>query len=148
MPTDIASLTPFSDEVEVFNYIPQLTDLVTHGGTPGYTYAQVCSHHLHKARREGYSLVNRDAYVIAGTVGEADMILMVKGEADPLLSPLSGARLCLVDLEVETLTGHKVQKVSATDNGLGTVETPPTVPVPDKPATVQTTESGTAKLSL
>ena len=107
---NLSELTPFSDELDNFDHIPQLTELTQHGGTPGYTYAQVCSHHLTKARREGWSLVNRDAYVIVGTKGHADMILMVKGEPNTLLSPLAGLRQCQVDLEVEILTGLMVSK--------------------------------------
>ena len=113
MTDNLDSLTPFDDETERFSYVPQLSELLQYGGSPGYTYAQVCTHNLMKGRKDGYSLVNRDAYLIEGSKGQAEMILMVKGEENTLLSPTSGMRKCFVDKDVAKLTGIQVEKEQA-----------------------------------
>jgi len=69
------------DTVIVFGYVPTLgpgpgTLMPRTGGLPGVKYAQICTNHVIKARREGWDGV-RDAepYIISGPAGEAECML-------------------------------------------------------------------------
>jgi hypothetical protein len=102
--------------VEQFDHIPQLQELMRNAGRPGLEYAQICTHHLLKAQTDihptkgGWLMVNRPAYVIEGPKGKAEMVLMTRGQEITSPSASAGARKCVVDTDIEKLTGHSVTK--------------------------------------
>jgi hypothetical protein len=96
-----------------FDYIPRLgpgpgTLMPTSGGQAGVEYAQVCTHHVVRARREGWKPVpNAEPYVISGPDGFAEVMLMQIGDAIRGAPAVGGAQICRVDREVYTLTGYQ-----------------------------------------
>jgi len=87
---------------EVFHSIPKLRDLVSYGGKPGLTYAIVQTKNLLRAQEEQYGMINRAGFRISAPTGELfEVILMAHGVADPSGDPNAGARLLMVDTEIQ-----------------------------------------------
>jgi hypothetical protein len=116
MPGNLGSIEPpkdfFFDGV-----IPRLRDLLPQfHGQPGYTYAQVCVQNSRRAQDEGWNEVaNTAVYTIRGPKGEVHCKLYAMGRGIPGQSHASGKRICMVDDEVELVTGLEIQ-LSESDN--------------------------------
>lgn len=101
------------ESVITFNYIPVLgpgpgTLMPRTGGIAGVEYAQICTHHIVKAKRAGFGpIVDAEPYVIVGPDGEAEVVLLCQGEPIKGASSLGGAQVCHLDREIFTLTGYK-----------------------------------------
>jgi len=104
------------ESVITFGYVPVLgpgpgTLMPRTGGVAGVEYAQVCTHHIVKAKRDPEGswgpIVDAEPYVISGPDGEAEVVLLCRGEPIPGASSLGGAQLCQIDNEIYTLTGFK-----------------------------------------
>ncbi len=90
----------------VFEWVPNLQELISFGGTPGIEYRQICTHNLRRAQEEHFTTVpGTFLYQIVGPKGGADCHLMQRGKAIPGATKQSGARICKVDSKVEELTG-------------------------------------------
>lgn len=103
-------------EILEFSQIPRLEDLLEHGGIPGIDYAYVLGNNIHKAQRDGFSILHRvPSFAITGPKGTAACILMGTGEPITGADPNAG-RVCLyVDEEIETLAG--LNQLDAEENG-------------------------------
>jgi hypothetical protein len=101
------------DTIVTFGYIPQLgpgvgTLMPNSGGRPGVTYAQVCTHNLVRAMREGWEQVkDSEPYVVVGPSGEAAVMLLCSGKPIRGGRSASGACKCKIDREIYTLTGFE-----------------------------------------
>jgi hypothetical protein len=91
--------------------IPRLKDLLPKfQGQPGFTYAQVCVQNIRRAQDEGWNeIANTAIYTIRGPKGQVDCKLYAMGRGIPGQSHASGRRVCLVDDEVELVTGLEIQ---------------------------------------
>ncbi len=100
-------------EAVSYNHIPFLAELLPqYRGMPGFVYAQVCTQTLVRAQSEGWQhLGDRKVYTIVGPQGQADMILLTRGQPIPGQSPDAGARLCGVDNLVQELTGLTIPRL-------------------------------------
>jgi hypothetical protein len=97
-----------TDRPYTFDHIPSLDELIKRplGGYPGMEYLQVCTQNTRKAEDEGWRRVPGSvAYSIVTSKGVADMVLYQYGTPIRGASHLSGKCVCLVDNEVEALTG-------------------------------------------
>ena len=99
-----------SEEVRPYTYdhIPQLRELMpTTGGIPGVTYLQVTVSNQRTAQDDGWGNISGGSriYTIIGPKGPADMQLMCKGKPIPGGDTNSGSRKCMVDANVEGITG-------------------------------------------
>ena len=99
-----------------FSQIPRLRDVLSHGGWPGATYAQVCIHNLKSARERTERPAELDEleggsiyYTISGPKGTAQVALVGTGKIIPGGNPESGNRLFFTDGEIGKLTGHKIK---------------------------------------
>jgi hypothetical protein len=107
-------MVPFEDvrPYTYQNHIPQLKELMPRtGGVPGVKYLQVVTgKHERIAQDDGWGDIvgGSRVYTIVGPRGAAHMRLMCKGRPIPGGDPNSGARECMVDAEVEELTGLRV----------------------------------------
>lgn len=98
-----------------FDHIPSLKELIGGQGTPGFQYAQVCTHNLKRAQQDclveddrtsGWKqLPGSEAYTITGPRGSADLVLMRRGSRIPGVSGDSGARHVFADPDILKLTG-------------------------------------------
>ena len=104
------------EAVITFGYVPTLgpgtgTLMPRTGGVTGVEYAQVCTHHIVKAKRDPDGswgpIVDAEPYVISGPDGDAEVVLLCKGEPIRGASSLAGAQICKIDREIYTLTGFK-----------------------------------------
>ena len=91
--------------------IPRLKDLLPKmHGQPGFTYAQICVQNSRRAQDEGWNEVaNTAIYTIRGPNGQVDCKLYAMGRGIPGQSHASGRRVCMVDDEVELVTGLEIQ---------------------------------------
>jgi hypothetical protein len=122
--TPVEEIRPYT-----YDHIPQLKELLpTTAGVPGVTYLQCCIQNQRKAQDTGWGAISGGSrvYTIQGPKGLADMQLLCKGKPIPGGDIKSGARKCMVDAEVETLTGLWV-------NGPPEEVTPTPEPEPTKP---------------
>ena len=101
------------ESVITFGYVPTLgpgtgTLMPRTGGVAGVEYAQVCTHHIVKAKKWGWGpIVDAEPYVIEGPSGDAEVVLLCKGEPIRGASSLGGAQICRIDREIYTLTGYE-----------------------------------------
>lgn len=105
-------MTETVDEIITFGYIPWLgpgpgTLMPNSGGMAGVEYAIVCTHHIVKARKDGGYGPVKDAepFIISGPKGEAECVLLCRGEPMRGVSSLGGAQECEIDVEIYELTG-------------------------------------------
>ena len=94
-----------------YNHIPQLRELMPKtSGVVGVEYLQCTSNNTKQAQNEGWGGIvgGSKIYTIVGPKGSADMHLLCKGEPIPGGDVNSGARHCVVDADVEGLTGLNV----------------------------------------
>ena len=103
-----------------YNHIPQLPELMpSTGGVVGVEYLQCTVGNLRAAQdvKEedggpwGGIIGGSKIYTIVGPEGSADMHLLCRGKPIPGGDVNSGARFCVVDGDVEQLTGLKVKPV-------------------------------------
>lgn len=101
------------ESVITFGYIPTLgpgpgTLMPRTGGVAGVEYAQICTQHIVKAKRDGYGpIVDAEPYVIEGPDGEAEVVLLCKGTPIRGASSLGGAQICRIDRDIYVLTGFE-----------------------------------------
>ena len=105
---------PDGRDVQTFDHIPDLYELLPNGGWPGVVYAQVCIHNLKAAadrtERPDHLRPIRGStyYSIVGPRGRSDMALVGRGKPIPGSAPEAGARLFFTDGEVQLETGLQV----------------------------------------
>jgi hypothetical protein len=113
---------PFQSQDYIFDHVPGLRELLPqYRGLPGFDYMQCCVQNLRRAQDEGWVEVERTViYTIEGELGRVDMKLLARGQRMPGQPHDSGARLCVCDKAVETLTGvhinpnrHTAEEVAA-----------------------------------
>lgn len=110
MPSNLGQIEPPRDFF--FDHrIPRLRDLLPKfSGQPGFVYAQVCMQNARRAQDEGWNeIANTAIYTIRGPKGEVNCKLYAMGRGIPGQSHASGRRICLVDDEVELITGLEIQ---------------------------------------
>ena len=139
LPSGTGNIDPPKDEHDwVFGFIPNLRNLLPKmKGIPGFKYAQICTSNLWKAQDQGWLEVDGTAiYIIRGPKGDATMKLYTMGKRIPGQAHDSGARVCLVDKDVEDVTGleinggedaainvtEKSEKGDSSEAGSGTTE--------------------------
>ena len=111
LPPGTGNIDPPRDEHDwVFGFIPNLRNLLPKmKGIPGFKYAQICTSNLWKAQDQGWLEVDGTAiYIIRGPKGDATMKLYTMGKRIPGQAHDSGARVCLVDKDVEDVTGLEI----------------------------------------
>ena len=111
LPSGTGNIDPPRDEHDwVFGFIPNLRNLLPKmKGIPGFKYAQICTSNLWKAQDQGWLEVDGTAiYIIRGPKGDATMKLYTMGKRIPGQAHDSGARVCLVDKDVEDVTGLEI----------------------------------------
>ena len=111
LPPGTGNIDPPKDEHDwVFGFIPNLRNLLPKmKGIPGFKYAQICTSNLWKAQDQGWLEVDGTAiYIIRGPKGDATMKLYTMGKRIPGQAHDSGARVCLVDKDVEDVTGLEI----------------------------------------
>ena len=111
LPPGTGQMEPPEDNHEwVFGFIPGLKHLLPKmRGIPGFSYAQICTTNLWKAQDQDWLEVDGTAiYIIRGPKGDATMKLYTRGKRMPGQPHDAGARVCLVDQEVEKITGLKI----------------------------------------
>lgn len=98
--------------------IPRLRDLLPKfHGQPGFVYAQICVQNIRRAQDEGWNeIANTAIYTIKGPKGEVHCKLYAMGRSIPGQSHASGCRKCLVDDEVELVTGLEIQPSEVSDS--------------------------------
>lgn len=114
LPPGTGNIDPPKDEHDwVFGFIPNLKNLLPKlRGIPGFKYAQICTSNLWKAQDQGWLEVDGTAiYIIRGPKGDATMKLYTMGKRIPGQAHDSGARVCLVDKDVEAVTGLEINGV-------------------------------------
>jgi len=105
---------PDGRDVQVFDHIPDLYELLPNGGWPGVVYAQVCIHNLKAAadrteRPDHLRPIRGSSYYsIVGPRGRSDMALVGRGKPIAGAAPEAGARLFFTDGEVQLETGLQV----------------------------------------
>ena len=131
LPPGTGNIDPPKDEHDwVFGFIPNLRNLLPKmKGIPGFKYAQICTSNLWKAQDQGWLEVDGTAiYIIRGPKGDATMKLYTMGKRIPGQAHDSGARVCLVDKDVEDVTGLEINgENDGTINVTETTEKGPSV---------------------
>ena len=126
LPPGTGNIDPPKDEHDwVFGFIPNLKNLLPKlRGIPGFKYAQICTSNLWKAQDQGWLEVDGTAiYIIRGPKGDATMKLYTMGKRIPGQAHDSGARVCLVDKEVEDVTGLTIKVDGVEDAAINEPET-------------------------
>ena len=110
MPANLGQIEPPRDYF-FDGTIPRLKDLLPKfHGQPGFVYAQICVQNARRAQDEGWGeIANTAIYTIRGPKGEVHCKLYAIGKSIPGQSHASGRRVCLVDDDVELITGLEIQ---------------------------------------
>ena len=94
-----------------YDHIPRLRELLPQlHGVPGFYYLQCAVINKRRAEAEGWQEVaNTVTYTITGPKGSVDVSLYCFGERVSGSDYKSSKRDCLVDLTIESGTGHAVK---------------------------------------
>lgn len=97
-------------QTQVFEEIPDLTDLMPHGGRPGFEYAIISCSNVIQAQRDGWAAIDRiNAFEIVGPKGSCPAMLVGKGDAIYGASPLSMRMKAWYDPEITKVTGLVIE---------------------------------------
>ncbi len=119
-------------QIAVYEFIPTLGPgppernlLPQSGGRPGFTYAQVPTSERARAREEGWEGLDPPLFfAIRGPKGQIELELVARGAPIPGEPSQSGARLCTVHGDVQTVTGIQIPVYGGPDNDRPLEEAP------------------------
>ncbi len=93
-------------ELETFDHIPALNEILSGDGLPGYTYYYVLTANQGTAQEIGLKPTDKtDTFRITGPKGHADAILMVEGSRIPGASPAASKQDVKVDGKIYSEAG-------------------------------------------